>query len=140
MKNMKNRLLKILVNIALFIFPTLFSVLVFSNSGQPKPGSYGGTAVLLVIGVYIITIILIIVAYKFKVCNLWVLAVGLLLAYVPETKSSGHMINLFPGLGAFIFFLLYKIPAFIAAISLAVIRERNKERDDTAPEDDPRRE
>ena len=149
---MKKRLLKIFINIALLVFPTLFSMMVFSTSWQSNSDLYSGIIAWLSVGGYFFTIVLIVVAYKFKMCNLWVFAVGFLLslAYVPapETGYGGGMINLFPNLGHYLFSIIYKIFGFIAALTLAIIRTaQNKEvqaiqaqkRDDIAPEDDPQR-
>jgi len=94
-----------------------------------------GQITLLVIGGYILTIILIIVAYSFKLCNFWLLAFSFFLTWIPvcmQESSSQFM----PYLGTALIFLFYTTPMFVTSMILAKIQDREEKNYYMTPEDD----
>ena len=135
---MLSRLLKVPVNIALLIFPTCLTVLIFDRVWYPTLNMYIFFGVLVVVG-YGLTVILIIVACNLKLCNLWLLALGFLPTWVPIYIQGTHSQEFMHYFGTLLVLLFYTIPAFTASLSLAIIRARNEKLNCAVPENDPRR-
>jgi len=134
----ENQLRRTLLNIAFFIFPTVFVFVIFNEFWYTALGVTSETFKSLIIVGYILTIVLIVIAYVLELCNLWTLAFGFLPAWIPvyiqESDSQGFM----PYLGTVLVLVFYTAPMFVTSLVLVKVRDQKEKNYYMTPEDDSR--